>query len=188
MLVLVDDAVEKMDWPGALEALPPDRRQYALRYRREIDRRLSAAVYLLLAEALRVHYGIASPPRLAYAPGGKPYLADYPDIHFNFSHCAKAAVCAVADHPVGIDVETLARAHPAVAQRVLSPAEFAAVQNAAEPDVAFVRLWTQKESLIKLRGAGLEDNTLANLLETARGVTFETTVKRDRGYVLTTAS
>ena len=40
-------------------------------------------------------------------PGGKPRLRDFPDIHFSVSHTDGLVMCAVADRPVGCDVERI---------------------------------------------------------------------------------
>ena len=37
----------------------------------------------------------------------KPYLKDYPDIHFNGSHSGEYLVCALSDVPVGIDIQKI---------------------------------------------------------------------------------
>ena len=49
----------------------------------------------LLAEALKREYRIQVLPRIERTENGKPYFADYPEIHFNYSHCKNAVVCAV---------------------------------------------------------------------------------------------
>lgn len=186
-LVLVNDEIETLDLARALGEISPERRAVACKYRFERDQRLSVAVYLLLKEALRQQYGLRENPRLALGPTGKPYLPDYPAIHFNFSHCPKAAACVVADHPVGIDVEALAPVREEVARTALSADEWRAVRAAADPAVAFARFWTQKEAVAKLSGRGLDDERLKTLLADLSGVSLETVVRPEKGYVLTTA-
>lgn len=185
--VFVCDDLSDFDLLRALAEVSPERREKALSFRFELDRRLSVAAYLLLKEALLQEYGLDGNPRLAYGPNGKPFLPEHPEIHFNLSHCPNAAVCAVADGPVGIDVEVIAPVDEAVARRVLSDAEFLSVQTSEEQDVAFARYWTQKEALVKLTGDGIDDRRLPMLLADTRGVKLETTVNRERGYVLTLA-
>ena len=51
MLVLVNDRLDRLDLNAALPLLPSFRREQALRFRREIDRRQSVAAWLLLREA-----------------------------------------------------------------------------------------------------------------------------------------
>jgi len=187
MGVYVNDEVGLFDLSRALDEVSSERRSVALRYRHDLDRRLSVAVYLLLKEALQAEYGLTGNPRLALGPNGKPYLTDHPDVHFNFSHCTKAAVCAVSDRPVGIDVETIAPVDLAVARRILSDGEFAELNATTEPEIVFVRLWTRKEAIVKLSGSGIEEIRLQSILEEARGIGLETTVCREKGYVISLA-
>ena len=185
--VTVNDDFWALDLTGALAEISPERRASALRYRFECDRRLSVAAYLLLKDALRTDYGIVENPRLLRGPNGKPFLPDHPGIHFNFSHCPKAVACALADCPVGIDVEEIAPVDESVAQRVLSADELAAMRQSDEPEVAFARYWTQKEALAKLTGDGIDDACLPTLLADVQDVSFDTIVDRAHGYVLTLA-
>jgi len=185
MGIYINDHPERIDLAAQLEEISPARRDYALGYRREIDRQLSVAVYLLLKEGLRSEYGLDGNPALAFGPGGKPYLSEHPEIHFNFSHCRKVAVCAISDSPVGVDVEEISPFDPAVAERVLSPDELKAVNGSPQPDVAFARFWTMKEALAKLRGEPLDKRALPSLLENVTDARLET-VERS-GYVLSLA-
>lgn len=187
MIVRVDDAPETIDLERAWNEVSPERRAHANSYRFERERRLSIAAYLLLKEALLTAYGISETPQLAHGPNGKPYLPAHPEIHFNLSHCARAAACVVADRPVGIDIETIAPIDWDVARRVLSDAELADVRTSEEPDVTFACHWTKKEAFVKMTGDGIDDNRLPTLLAHASDCRFETTVNRVRGYVLTTA-
>jgi len=188
MRISINDDIWSFDLVRALGEISPERRTQALGYRHERDRRLSVAAYLLLKEALRKECGVVGNPRVARGPNGKPFLPDFPGIHFNLSHCPTAAVCVVSDRPVGVDVEEIASVDWEVAAHVLSSAELNAVRASSEPEVAFARLWTQKEALVKLTGDGLDDARLPNLLDGLRDVTCETTVNRSRGYVLTVAA
>jgi len=186
LTVLVNDALGDLDLAKALGEVSPARRAHALRYRFERDRRLSVAVYLLLKEALRKVYGLVENPRIGRGKNGKPFLPDHPGIHFNFSHCPKAAACAVSDRPVGIDVEEIVPVDWEVARSVLSDAELADVRASDEPDVAFARDWTRMEAYAKMTGEGLDGDRLPGVPGEASGCRFETTVNRSRGYVLTT--
>ncbi|MDO5566929.1 MAG: hypothetical protein Q4G59_09760 [Planctomycetia bacterium] len=61
----------------------------------------------LLVECLRRQGLFTDWPVYQYGPHGKPQLENYPDLFFNISHCNRAVVCAVADHEIGVDVETI---------------------------------------------------------------------------------
>ncbi|MGI6201676.1 MAG: 4'-phosphopantetheinyl transferase family protein [Christensenellales bacterium] len=112
--------------------------------------------YALLAYALDRELGLDL-FALAVARGerGKPYLPGRADVCFNLSHCAGAVACALDGAPVGVDVEPTRPFDARVAQRVFTPEEIALVRAQADPDGAFTRLWTLKESAAKRSGAGL---------------------------------
>lgn len=89
---------------------------------------------------------------------GKPFLPDYPDIHFNLSHCQALVVCGIGTAPLGVDAEALRQLRPAVVRRVCHETEVLALNQLPEGqprDLAFTRLWTLKESFIKAVGKGL---------------------------------
>lgn len=136
-----------------LDALPwSERQQRIRRLARAEDRRLSLGAGLLLAYALR--QAGAEDLTLSYSPQGKPCLARQQGVHFSLSHSGAAAVCAVADRPVGVDVERLRAVNGALAGRVLTAEEQAWLAAQSDP-AAFWTLWTRKESYLKLTGEGL---------------------------------
>ena len=136
-----------------LQLLPwEERRQKALDYRCDADKRLSLGASLLLLYAL-TEAGVKDFD-LSLGPYGKPYLTNRSDICFSLAHSGKAAVCAIGDSEIGIDVEYKRSAHLELARRVFSASEISVLRLAADPDDEFTRLWTRKESLLKLKGTG----------------------------------
>ncbi len=96
-----------------------------------------------------------SQQHIAYGPYGKPYLRDWPNIHFNISHSGQYVACAVADRPVGIDVQVIEAYRPDVATKVFSWEELARIEASDDPAVEFTKLWTQKEAHLKMFGRGI---------------------------------
>lgn len=94
---------------------------------------------------------------------GKPYLKDYPDIHFNISHSGHYVAVAFDNEPVGIDVEMLKKTDGKntkpinIAKRFFAPDEIDYILSAASPlqQKRFFEIWTKKEALIKREGIGL---------------------------------
>ena len=88
----------------------------------------------LLRRALRERYGIecreGRPPELVEGAHGKPYLKEYPQIHFNISHCMGLAVLAIGDCTVGIDAECVRPYREPLLKRVLSDAELRQMEEA----------------------------------------------------------
>lgn len=157
-MIYLNDHIDELDISEALRQVSPQRAAYALRYRRELDQRLSLAVFLLLQQALREEYGLKEVPEFAFGLNGKPYLKEHPEIHFNLSHCSRAAMCVVADHPVGCDIETVPdELDMELCRYCFTEEEVASILASDTPTLTFTTLWTQKEALLKLTGTGLHD-------------------------------
>ena len=87
---------------------------------------------------------------------GAPYLPESPNLHISISHCRTAVAVAVSDNgPVGIDVECRRRIGDRLMQRVCSQEEYQLVSRSDDPVMAFLRLWTRKEAVLKCRGTGI---------------------------------
>lgn len=110
----------------------------------------------LLFHVLSGEFGIdAEKLTLAAEENGKPYFKEG-GIFFNISHCRSMAVCAVSGvHEVGVDVESVKPCRENTAKRVMSEAEFEYFLSAEDRDRAFFRIWTYKESVVKLTGEGI---------------------------------
>lgn len=181
-MIYIDENIWDFDLQEALATVSPERREYALRYRQELDQRLSVAAYRLLQRALRQQYGIEVQPRFVVDDSGKPMLEGFPGIHFSLSHCNKAVACAVGDSPIGIDVETFDHYDEELARRVMSDDEMRHILSSANQAVEFTRLWTMKESFYKMKG-GEQDSDVRHLLDQSAGFRFNTVVLND--FVLT---
>lgn len=177
-MVYIDCEIEQIDLAAALDRVSPQRRSHALRYRREHDQRLSVAAYMLLQKALKEEYGIDEPPLFEAVANGKPSIVGRPDIYFNLAHCHEAAACVVDTVPVGIDVESIGNYDADVARVVMSVAEQEQIERSANPRLAFARLWTMKESLLKMTGEGLATDLggVLHRCQSQESYTFQTTV------------
>ena len=89
----------------------------------------------------------------------KPYLHDYPDIDFSYSHTDKAIFCAISDEgKVGADIECACRTSdykellPALTTEEIS---YISNMDAAFRSNAVLALWTKKEAYTKCLGTGL---------------------------------
>lgn len=169
----------------ATEGLPQWRLDRVRRYKRDTDRFLCAKAYQLLKEALKEVYGVTGDLEFVYAEKGKPELKDYPEIHFSLSHCCKCVCCAVSDSRIGVDVEETGQYEPGLAAQVCSEEELRRIDGAQNREIEFARLWTMKESVLKLSGEGIRDN-MKDVLATA-GADFEIYTDEKRGYVICVA-
>ena len=152
--VFAPDSMNDATLVRCLHLLPKNRREKALRYRQTIDCKTSATAYLLLLHALRETFGLID-PQMETDAYGKPYLKDCPHIHFNISHCPLGCVCAVSDRPVGVDIQDIRPFSEKLAQRCCTENELSVLHEAADPALAFTRMWAMKESYVKMTGEGL---------------------------------
>ena len=139
---------------SALQFLPENRRIRALRYRRTIDRWNCVITYLMLQHGLRECFGIAS-FEIAFGEYGKPYLLEYPHVHFSISHCDAGCAVVVADCPVGVDIQDVQPFSWDVAKRVCCERELAELGASEERDKLFIKMWTVKECYGKIVGTGI---------------------------------
>lgn len=117
---------------------------------------------LLLRAALFEQYGmLPSETYIERQTGGKPYLLDFPDIHFGISHTATCVVCAVSPIPVGIDAESRGnrRRYDRIITRLFSEKEREYVlDDISVSEDRLLEIWTMKESFVKLTGEGISGN------------------------------
>ena len=94
-------------------------------------------------------------PAILRSPRGKPYFADS-GVHFSISHTPRRVFCALADRPVGIDAEETDRnVDLRLAEKILSPTEFAQYAQAEDKRRALLKFWVLKEAAAKCTGEGL---------------------------------
>ena len=183
-MIYIDDRLDLFDLDASLSLLSDERRERVMRYRNEGDRKRSAAAYILLCKALSEEYGIEEKPLFAYGEHGKPIIVGHEEIQFNLSHCREAVACAVADEPIGIDIESVHRYNEQLARYTMNDSEMEEILSSERPDIAFTRLWTRKEAVLKLSGEGLRSN-MKDVLSGREDIT--TTVSPDERYVYSVA-
>ena len=109
---------------------------------------------LLLAKLYREATGEELPP-IVRLPGGKPVFETGP-WHFSISHTPKHAFCALSRQNIGIDAEEADRKiNLRLAEKILSPAEKAQFDAAADQRKALLTFWVLKEAEAKLTGKGI---------------------------------
>lgn len=122
------------------------------------DRRLSLGAELLLMKGL-AEWGInLREMKYHYGKNGKPYLTGKQDIYFNLSHSEEAVICAVSLYEVGCDIEKISDINIKVAKKFFCRNEYEMIVAEETEELKremFFRLWTLKESFIKLTGMGI---------------------------------
>ncbi|WP_303868878.1 4'-phosphopantetheinyl transferase superfamily protein [Acetobacterium wieringae] len=167
-----------------LARLPAERQQKTLTYRQKLDQKLSVLGYVLLSYGLKNEYGISEKIQFSYTAKGKPLLTDYPQIHFNLSHCKNGVICAIHTCDVGVDIEAISSYDAQLAEYVCNEHELKQINKSDNKALAFTKIWTKKESLMKQNGLGLRDD-----LKTIDTIDSEavTLVDPDEAYVFSIA-
>jgi 4'-phosphopantetheinyl transferase len=150
----INQALGERDFKVQLELLPSEMHPKILAYHRWQDSHASLYGKLLLKEGLnllkRDDLELAN---IQVNEFGKPFLDG--NIHFNISHTDHYVVCAVSDHPVGIDIERVHPIEPSDYYRFLGPHDSMTLEKAEDKIETFFKIWTQKESILKLLGTGI---------------------------------
>ncbi len=84
---------------------------------------------------------------------GKPYIDD--ELQFSFSYTTKKVAIAVASKsPIGIDLVMVSTLSILDFEDYFTQQEFQFIQKNENPLMAFYKLWTRKEAVIKCLGKG----------------------------------
>jgi phosphopantetheinyl transferase len=135
------------DW---LRALPEHKRAAVERLRDPADRTATLLGVALLADVLRTRGRDLGAGDLVYPTHGRPRLPGGPE--FSIAHGGGLVACAVADVPIGLDLEARGAARAEQLRLVLSAGERAAVDaGALDPTDA----WVMKEAVSKAAGRGV---------------------------------
>lgn len=140
--------------------LSDSEQERAQRFHFESDREKYTLYHAALRIILSGVVGV-SPHKLSLslADKGKPYLTDFPGIHFNLSHAGEMAVLAVADVPIGIDVEWIKVKQDclALARRFFHYDEVKYLEGLPSHKLlnSFFGIWVAKEAFVKALGEGI---------------------------------
>ena len=206
-MILIDDQIQEYT-PEEIarwtDELPEWRRKQVLAYKNDMGRRQSLLAYRLLCQGLREEYGIMEQPTFVYNEHGKPSLALPPTggnasqalalgslrrrkgegLYFSLSHCKEGVCCAISDRPVGIDIESASRKiSDSVIRYSMNEGEQTLIRESDDPQRTFLRLWTQKEAVLKRLGTGIRDDMRDILSDHA----YTIEVRENERYILSVA-
>ena len=139
--------------PELLEELGVERREKTLGYRLPEDRKLSLGAGLLQREIFSRYH--VEPSSLYEGVNGKPLSKE---ICFSLSHSGEQVILAVSEDEVGCDIEKQGEARTSIAKRFFTTGEQKFLESFSteeERDKAFLRLWTARESYMKMTGEGM---------------------------------
>ena len=142
---------------GVAPALAPDERGRQAAFG-HADRRRQFALGRTAARTLAAgRFGCA--PEAVPLTVGADGAPDLPGLHVSIAHTARgdrvAALAAVADGPVGVDLERVAPRRPDLWRRILADDEHGLLDALGGPtDRAQTLLWTLKEAVLKGQRTG----------------------------------
>ena len=134
----------------------------------------SAAAELAICAAMKNSGRPFAPSDYAYKESGQPIQNG----HISISHTEGYAACAISRQPVGIDVEREHTFSKAAAKRILSPQE-ELMSDSTNADELLSRIWTVKESFLKMTGEGIPGGMRTlELIAAGDGSSGKWTIKR----------
>ncbi|EKV00778.1 phosphopantetheinyl transferase [Leptolyngbya sp. PCC 7375] len=152
-----------LDRPAQVDLLSEDELNRMNRYRFAADQRKFAVARSSLRQIL-AGYCQTSPADLIFNYGtyGKPSLHKHCDWQFNLSHSGEYALCGIAQHVVGVDIEQLRSMDrlDGLIKRCLAPSEQQALASISptQHSSAFLKYWTCKEAYLKATGQGISES------------------------------
>lgn len=91
--------------------------------------------------------------KIVKAKNGKPYFERYPDCFFNISYSRPYCMFALAEIPIGVDVEKKRSINPYIMKRIFTCSESQYVLNDINK---YYEIWTKKEAYVKHSGQGIK--------------------------------
>lgn len=167
-----------------LPLVSDERRADALRYKHLFGQFACLKSYVMLREMLE-SLGLSHPFLFEKNGHGKPFLKDYPDIHFNISHCKNGIAVAVSNQPIGIDIESYRQVSDSLIRYTMNEEERRIIVESDDPVRTFTEYWAKKEAVFKLRGTGITHD-LHGLLHGDEQV--ETWVNPEKRYAYSIAT
>lgn len=128
-----------------LEQLPPERRTRLERVKDRERWREVLCAYGILRRALKEQYGWQELPAIEVTAGGKPIFAAPVQVQFSLSHARGAVLAALADGPVGADIERIRAVSTPIMRRL--------AQTDSQQD--FFHSWVRREARGKRTGVGI---------------------------------
>lgn len=149
----IEDMPDPKENMEILEQLSEHRKEQVIRCSQLKGRRETAGAGLLLKKVFEL-YGV-SEEDITYGWNGKPEVEGF---YFNLSHSEDMVICAVSEKEVGCDIEKITKWNEKIAKRFFTEKENEHLERCSvqEIDREFFRIWTMKESYIKMTGEGMK--------------------------------
>jgi 4'-phosphopantetheinyl transferase len=148
-----------------LERLSNEEKDKYYRLRKEEDKKTYLCARTVLREEFINNLGIPFDQEISFNKYKKPFLVNYPDIHFNISHSGSYVMLGFSKYPIGVDIEKIVTYSKSTIMKLSkivfheSEMKLLLEQNENEARYLFTKLWTLKESFTKAIGKGFYADT-----------------------------
>ncbi|SNX54846.1 4'-phosphopantetheinyl transferase superfamily protein [Thermoanaerobacterium sp. RBIITD] len=156
--VQLKNYISKEDFDRLLGFVSEEKKERIRRFRKYDDAERSLIADILLRVVICKKIGLKNDELSFYKNEyGKPLLKNMENIYFSISHSYDWVVVAVNEFSIGIDIEKIKPINLNIAKRFFTDDEYNFIMDV---DVQkrleyFFKLWTLKESYVKLEGKGL---------------------------------
>lgn len=155
-LVQVDNNLDKETFHYLMQFVNKEKQDRILRQKKKENANAILIADILVKYALKKVFNLdITKIKIGYGDLNKPFLVDYPDIHFNVSHSGNMVVCAVYDKPIGIDIQINQYCPNIFIDKVCNKDEILKIEMSEDRISEFIKIWTQKEAVMKKTGQGI---------------------------------
>lgn len=107
---------------------------------------------------------------IEYSKRGKPFIPSKK--YFSISHSVDTLCIAIENEEIGIDIEKIMQFDERIAKQICNKKEYRKIVTSKNKNLAFTKLWVKKESLIKCKAEGFNQN-LKTIFENNPSYTFK---------------
>ncbi|MGL5042399.1 MAG: 4'-phosphopantetheinyl transferase family protein [Culicoidibacterales bacterium] len=150
---------------GFYNKLTPSEKERIQRYHKRSDQIQALYSKKMLTDFLERHN--LDKASVEVSKSGKKFLKKG-EIHFSISHSGNFVVFVEHEDEVGVDVEKIALYDKKIGELCFSRLENRLLDNSliSERDCLFTKIWTRKESYVKMTGSGLSSVEMLKSIET----------------------
>ena len=158
--------------------LPENIIAYADKKADKNDRAITLFEYYYISKKLKVN-----PADIKYGSRGKPYFDNAKE--FSLSHSGGSLAIAISSSPVGADIQTILPYDEALAKSICNESELLYVTKSKNPARALTKIWVKKESLIKCKAEGFNQD-LKDILKSNPEYVYKTKSYKNYEFCLCT--
>jgi phosphopantetheinyl transferase len=150
--ILSEPSIE--EWNELSNGLPNDLIDKANHFKNWKQRALRLRGWQLLLAELNKLQCPELINNISYGDKGKPFFENG-NIFFNISNTKNTVILVVSNAEIGVDLEFSRSPKKNIYSRVFCSEEIAFLEASTNETYEFIRLWTRKESVVKLFGGGI---------------------------------